>query len=148
TLGQRFDHIEAIDLRHQEIEQQDSGLLRAGQLDGLPSAGGQYDLEACGLQHVLQPIAVHGFVIDDQDARLTSAGPVSEVAQPAQEVLGVDRLDEVVERAQSGPEVGIVDDAHDDDRNVARRFVALEAGEDLPAIDVWQQDVEGDGDRL
>src|SRR5260370_18108379 len=97
---------------------------------------------------MLQPIAVHSFVIDDQDARLTSTGPVSEVAQTVEEVLGVDGLDEVIERDQSSAEVGIVDDTHDDDRNMARSLVALEARKDLPAIDVRQQDVQGDGGRL
>src|SRR5438034_3887449 len=43
---------------------------------------------------------------------------------------GINGLDEVVDRAQRDPELGVVDHAHDNDWDGACRIVALQSGED------------------
>src|SRR5207245_10565378 len=96
-------------------------------------------------QDSLQPFAVGGLVVDDKDARLlASLAPELDAAQAVDELLRRDRLDEVVESAQSDAELGVVDHAHDDDRDVACRRLALRAYQHLPSTLVRPQDFEGE----
>ena len=105
--------------------------------------------EAVGLQ--LRPIARTGFRIGVDDERGHRPGldlrRERQETERTQQRLARDGLDEVVDRAEREPERRVVDDRHDDDRDLARRCRPLEPLQDLPAIEVGQQDVEDDRGR-
>jgi hypothetical protein len=64
--------------------------------------------------------------------------------QPSEQGTPVDGLDEVVDGAERQPDVGVVENADDDDRYVAQLVIVFEFGEDLPAVDAGQFDVQQD----
>src|SRR5438034_11777435 len=61
---------------------------------------------------------------------------------------GINWLDEVVDRAQRDPELGVVDHAHDNDWDGACRIVTLQSGDHLPAVELGHDDIERDRRRL
>ena len=125
-------------------------MLRACQLDGVAAPGCRDDIEARRLQHLSQPVAVGALVVDHQHPRLGRTTQAYEVepSQAAHQLLRGHRLDEVVDRTQRDPELGIVDDADHDHGDRPRDLVVFEAVEHLPAVESGQQYVEGDGGGL
>ena len=70
------------------------------------------------------------------DGVAVGSAPEIQSFEAVEEVVGAHRLDEVVERAESDAKLGIVDKAQHYHGNGARRLVVLEAGKDLPAVDL------------
>ena len=84
---------------------------------------------------------------EDADGSALDLGRERVAREPREERLAVDRLDEVVDRAEGQPHLALVDDRHDDDRHVAQTRVDLELAQDVPAVEIRQQDIEQDRAR-
>ena len=125
-------------------------MSRPCQLDRLSTADRGDHAEACGFEHLCQPVAVGALVVDHEDLRLLSRAVLGEVepVQAVDQVFGRNRLDEVIDGAECQAELGVVDNADDDHGNRARGGVVLESRQDLPAVKPRQQDVERDCSRL
>src|SRR5207245_1400869 len=118
-------------------------MSRPCQLDRLSTADRGDHAEACGFEHLCQPVAVGALVVDHEDLRLLSRAVLGEVepVQAVDQVFGRNRLDEVIDGAECQAELGVVDNADDDHGNRARGGVLLESRQYLTAAEPRQQAV-------
>src|SRR5258708_4795220 len=147
-VSQCLDNVEASHARRHQVQHHKVGHFRARDLDSLLTPRGQEDSEAGWFEHILQPLSICLLIVDHQDGHLL-AGPVLEIEarQAAHQVVRGNRLDEVIQCAERDAKLWVVDHTDDDHRDLAGLFVSLQPRQNLPAVQVGQQDVEGDGCR-
>ena len=71
----------------------------------------------------------------------------SNASEGGEDRVTVDWFEEVVEGPEPVPELLVVDDRDDDDRDVLGRGMRLELVQNLPAVFVGHRDVERDRER-
>ena len=116
------------------------------QPQALGGGAGADGLDVAGRQQLADGVALHRVVLDDQHpphgaGELRLPGRRSTLGQ----VLALDRLDQVADRAERQRGLAVVGAGDDVDRDVAGLVVALQPVEHREARLVGQADVEHDG---
>src|SRR5262249_3156759 len=101
---------------------------------------------ARGSQHGPDQLRGQRVVVDGENGDpLPQLRPCqAEALEGLQHLLPTHGLDQIVGCPQSKTFTLLLDNRHDDDRDISSRRFSLQADEQVPAIDLRQQQVEGD----
>ncbi len=107
------DELEAVHLRHHQVEQDDARRDVAQALERHLSVLRLHDRVALRLEHAPEELPEPGVVVHDEHR---AVAPV--LLQHRHQAVAVDRLGEIVGGAESVAQVPVVDDRQHDDGNV------------------------------
>ena len=145
ALAQHLEELEAVHLRHHQVEQDEPGRRRRQPLQRDPAVLGLVDGPPGALQHAAHQLAGRRVVLDEEDAAGRRVAPV--LGQHRRQPGPVDRLGEIVGRPERVPRVAVVHDGHHDDRDLREVGIGLQRAQHRPAIHPRHDDVERDGVR-
>src|SRR5439155_3158060 len=141
------DHLESVDLWHQQVADHQVEAALPGSLQPFSSAIRRDQPRSGWLEHVPQALERRWIVVDRQDARRHHLRKWQATVERAKQRVPVNWLEEVVRGTQCDPELALVDDGDDHHRDLSQFRIALELTEHLPAIHVMQENVEQDCPR-
>ena len=136
------DDPEPVHLGHHQIEQQDIRQSLLESIQSQPPVGGLAHHPAARTEQVAHEPALLLVILDDKNRARLGRAPIAR--QDLDEPVAIDRLSHVSRSAERNAAALLVDDRDDDHRDVGERRIALQCGEDGPAVDVGHHDVEGD----
>ncbi len=142
SLPQFAHEIEAVHARHHQVEQDecgDTGL--EGFEAGLAVAGFAHG-PAIALKVAAHQLAGGRIIFDDEGGGRSVAGAIA--AEHGAEARPINRLGEIVCRAQREGEVRIVHQGRQDHRDAGQRGVGLERGKHGPTIHVGHHHIQRD----
>ena len=134
------DELEAVHLRHHQVQQDHARRNVAQALEGRPAVLRLHDGVPLRLQHAAQQLAHRDVVVHDQHGKVAAV-----LLEHGDQALAVDGLGEVVGGAEGIAEILVVDDGQHDDGDVGDLRVGLERREHRPAVHSGHHDVQRDG---
>ena len=143
---QRVDHVEAADLRHQQVQDDQVGQFGARGLDRLAAAVGALDGAGQPQQPDRDQLHRLRIVVDHEDLEIAPLRQrvQAQIEQRFVELLPRDRLLHDRRGAEREALVAIGDDRDDHDRDAPDVGNLFQAVEKLPAVHVGKHDVQRD----
>ena len=146
--AQTVDHAEAVEARHDEVQQKDVGTIGLNGLKAGHAIERGIQREFRFRQDLAQHIRDVGIVIHHENVFLPAKRGTGDAVERIPDRDGIERLEQVSRRAQSEAEGFIIDDGEQDDRDVGSGRICFQIVKDLPAIHAGHEDIQQDGLRL
>ena len=138
----RVEELEAVHLRHHQVEQHDGGTMLAHPLDGDASVLRLVHRPVRATERAHHQGARRTVVLDDEDALAGAAR--ADALERREQAGAVDRLRQVFRGAECDAEPRLVEDRRHHDRDPGERGIGLERGEHGPSVHAGHDRVERD----